>query len=74
MKAHIPHFVAFWEWSRGKRLAVLAGIFAAAEFVVTSGYRLPYSDEIPQGARLTIIALIIVLRVYLGWRAQRETK
>ena len=70
--SHVPHFATAWRWTRGKRLAMLAGFFAAMEFIVTCGVKLPYSDDIPQPLRLAGIGLIIFLRYYLGWRADRD--
>ena len=73
MSSHIPHFVAFWRWTKGKRLIVLAGFFTAMEFIVTSGlFKPPLADDIPQWLRALVIAAIIFLRVYLGWRAEKE--
>jgi hypothetical protein len=71
---HIPHFAAAWSWSRGKRLAVLAGIFSAGEAVVMSGIPLPGSEKIPVLARLALIGAIVGIAFYLRWRANRENK
>lgn len=71
---HVPHFAAAWSWSRGKRLAVLAGLFSAGEAVVMSGIPLPGSEKIPPLARLAVIGAIVGLAFYLRWRANRENK
>jgi hypothetical protein len=70
----IPHFVAAWHWSRGRRLAILAAIFSAGEAVVTSGVPLPGSDRIPAWLRLVIIGQIVGAAFYLRWRASKEAR
>lgn len=72
--AHVPHFVAFWRWSKGKRLAALAALFSAGEAVVMSGIPLPFSDRISPVARVGLIFGIVGVAFYLRWRANRENR
>jgi len=43
---------------KGYRLIILAGVMTAAEALVTMGFPLPFSDQIPQWLRAAIIFLI----------------
>jgi hypothetical protein len=69
---YIPHFVAGWKWSSGKRLPIIASVMGGAEAIVTSGIPLPGSDRIPAPARLAVIGSIVALSFYLRWRTGKE--
>jgi hypothetical protein len=70
----IPHFVAIWRWSKGKRLAALAALATVAEVYVTNGGWLPLSDDIPKRLRVLLIGAVVGLAFYLRWRANRENR
>lgn len=51
----------------------LAALLAAAEVYVTLGFKLPYSDDIPQEIRgLVIIAIIVAARILALIQSRRE--
>lgn len=65
---------ALWRRLKGYRLLILAGLMTLAEGAVALGVPVPFADQIPEQARMLLIAGIGAAAFVLRVLAQRGGK
>jgi hypothetical protein len=63
-----------WAWARKNKTVIAAGVLTGGELAVNLGVPLPGAELIPPGARGTAIVLLVVARMYFGFKAEREAR
>lgn len=63
-----------WAWARKNKTLIAAGVLAGGELAVNLGVPLPGAEWIPEKLRGLAIVLLVMARMYFGYKADRESR